>query len=106
MTPTDKRKTRRRRMEYPSSILGVGEPRHCVVRDVSVDGARIAVETSAELPEEFVLTLSTQGEPMRRCRVIWRTDDDPAGRRISPAAACGISRRFFRKRIYFFRSRG
>ncbi len=76
MTPDNKRKVRRCRMSYRGRILDGGAPRACILRDVSATGARIQVMTAAELPVEFVLALSAQGRPRRKCRVIWRNDKE------------------------------
>ncbi len=72
----DHRKARRRQLTYRAHIIarnGV-DLRSCTVRDVSARGARIMVETVAEIPEEFVLILSERGRPRRQCQVVWRDE--------------------------------
>jgi len=49
----------------------------CVVMDISVHGAKLAVESGHEIPEFFTLLLSAEGRVSHRCRVMWR-----AGRRL------------------------
>jgi hypothetical protein len=49
---------------------------NCVILDVSEYGARIMVEESgASLPKEIWLFLNPTGTRRRRCRVIWRSED-------------------------------
>ncbi len=76
MTNDDQRKARRRRISYRGRILDGGGPRACILCDVSATGARIRVMTAAELPDEFVLALSAQGIPRRKCRIIWRNEKE------------------------------
>ena len=51
---------------------GVGSlPRDCMVTDISERGARLYSEV--EMPEQFTLTLTGEGEQLlRECRVVWR----------------------------------
>jgi len=39
---------------------------------VSDTGARIVLDVNNELPDRFMLLLSHNGSPRRRCRVVWR----------------------------------
>jgi hypothetical protein len=68
------RKKPRRPFHYPARILtdGTTPPQKCTVADVSQTGARIVLEADGELPDRFILLLSRNGAPRRRCRVIWR----------------------------------
>ena len=50
---------------------GSGPATNCWLADISQTGARLAVASSANLPDEFTLALSA--EMRRRCRVVWRT---------------------------------
>jgi PilZ domain-containing protein len=70
---SERRKSRRLPMTFPSHIDLGAEKRACVVSDVSETGARIALDRAVELPEEFTLYLSS--EVPRRCRIVWRNDD-------------------------------
>ena len=47
----------------------------CTLWDISEAGVRINVDTPAGVPFEFFLVLSKDGKVRRRCRVIWRSDD-------------------------------
>ena len=51
---------------------GMGSlPRDCMVTDISDRGARLYCDV--EMPEQFTLSLSSEGGPyMRECRVVWR----------------------------------
>lgn len=72
----NRRKSIRRTIGYCAKILasdGAWE-RDCRVIDVSQTGAKLAIEGSAKLPQNFVLALSAQGLATRRCRVVWATD--------------------------------
>ena len=45
----------------------------CVVHNLSNTGARITAPNVATMPDEFILLLSSRGDRLRDCRVIWRT---------------------------------
>jgi hypothetical protein len=69
----DKRKAQRRQLRYTAWIsLGPKKLQGCVVADVSDVGARLGVENSKTVPNNFVLLLSASGKPKRKCRVVWR----------------------------------
>ena len=77
MQPAEKRKNLRRTVTYPAFLdLGDGAPaRPCKLRDASAEGAQLSVADPNSLPDEFILALSFDGAARRRCRVMWRTDD-------------------------------
>jgi len=64
-------------MRYTAWIgLGEGLPlRGCIVSDVSETGARLDVEQPQSVPEQFNLLLSGRGGIYRRCRIVWRSQD-------------------------------
>jgi hypothetical protein len=69
----DKRRAIRRAMRYNAVLILAGDAtRGCVLSDISETGARIDVDTAEELPDRFMLLLSGNGSPRRRCRVVWR----------------------------------
>ena len=43
----------------------------CIVRDISVNGARLALRTTAFIPDTFDLTFDA-ARTRRSCRVVWR----------------------------------
>ena len=48
----------------------------CALMDVSQSGARLAVLAIDLVPDEFLLTFSKSSDVSRRCKVIWRKDDE------------------------------
>jgi hypothetical protein len=46
-----------------------GKPRHCLITNISADGARLFTE-DAVVPEQFDLVIAENLE--RRCQVVWR----------------------------------
>jgi hypothetical protein len=68
------RKKPRRQFHHLAKIITDGnEPaRACTMSDVSHTGARLVLETDAELPNRFQLLLTGDGSARRRCRVVWR----------------------------------
>jgi hypothetical protein len=47
----------------------------CTLWDISGAGVRFTIETPSRVPFDFFLVLSKDGKDRRRCRVIWRSDD-------------------------------
>ena len=69
----EKRRAKRQPLRYTAWVALTAEQRHgCVVSDVSESGARIDVQDSTELPDHFVLMLTSNGSARRYCRVMWR----------------------------------
>jgi PilZ domain-containing protein len=60
----------------------------CTIRNLSDTGARIAVDGSAILPDEFDFTL-TRNDRAYRARLVWR-DADAAGLELCSAETSGI----------------
>ncbi len=81
----EQRQTPRQRVQCPAWIdLGDGsQVRSCTLWDVSEAGARISVEAPADVPREFFLVLSADGTVRRRCRVIWRSDEQIGARYLT-----------------------
>jgi hypothetical protein len=44
----------------------------CRLRNISVTGALLELAGETELPTSFLLSLSKNGEVVRRCNVVWR----------------------------------
>ena len=72
----EQRRSLREHVQFPAWIdIGDGsQPRNCTVLDVSEDGARIMLSSTAELPKEFWLVLTKDGTRRRHCRMVWRTE--------------------------------
>jgi hypothetical protein len=76
-TKADLRKHARKQFHWPATIIaGTESPRSCTVTDVSESGARLKIDKPDELPEKFILLLTTRGTARRLCRVIWRSKKD------------------------------
>lgn len=45
----------------------------CEVRDVSEGGALLVFSVADELPAQFVLALSRNGQVRRQCELVWQT---------------------------------
>lgn len=72
----DKRKSPRRAIRYTAwAKLPDGKLHGCALADISDTGARLDFENAAKIPDHFVLLLSARGTPRRKCRVIWRDDN-------------------------------
>jgi len=71
----ERRRSLRDQVQYSAWIeIGNGSlPRHCVVLDVSEEGARIMLASAATLPQEFSLVFTKYGRICRRCRMVWRS---------------------------------
>lgn len=71
---SDNRKARRQPLTCSSiAITANGVREQCRFADISETGARLKVEDSSKLPDQFILVLSERGKVMRRCDVIWRS---------------------------------
>ena len=61
-------------------------PLSCTLVDISEGGARIEVAAPGDLPEEFSLLLVEDLANMRRCRIVWRSDDEIGVNYLEPYA--------------------
>jgi len=69
----DKRRALRRPIRYSAWVALEGEQLHgCVLSDVSESGARIDIDETKTIPDQFVLLLASNGSARRKCRVMWR----------------------------------
>ena len=68
------RRKPRRNFHYNASVLldGASLPQRCAIADISETGARIVLANECELPERFILLLTSRGEARRHCRLVWR----------------------------------
>ena len=48
----------------------------CTLVDVSETGARLIIDDTNDVPEEFTVVISHSGTAARRCRLIWRGSAD------------------------------
>ncbi|KAA5601922.1 PilZ domain-containing protein [Blastochloris sulfoviridis] len=74
----ERRRTKRRRTFYRGTILHTGRSvsLDCTVRDVSVGGARLEVQTDAALPETFALAVPQLDFASRPVRIVWTRNRD------------------------------
>lgn len=69
----DKRKAVRRSIRYTAWIALDGKELHgCVLSDVSESGARIDIDDSKKIPDDFTLWLASNGSARRKCHVVRR----------------------------------
>jgi hypothetical protein len=52
--------------------------------DVSRGGAKLKLDRSIDLPEQFLISLSERGDVLRLCRLVWRTAGEIGVRFIEP----------------------
>jgi len=74
----DKERRRKRRQVLPDlEAVGVREGTFTStfrVVDISETGAKLEV-LSGEAPDEFTLAMSRRGGPVRKCRTVWRVNN-------------------------------
>jgi len=69
----DKRKAPRRPIRYTAWIeLGPDDLHGCVLSDISEHGARIDIDETKPVPDNFTLMLASNGSARRKCKVVWR----------------------------------
>lgn len=70
----DRRQKTRRLIDISAKLFtGLEAPVwDCVVMNISENGARIALDSVENIPEQFTLLLVSYGRTSRPCRVVWR----------------------------------
>lgn len=82
----NRRQARRYRAQHVAKIvLGPDSMISCMVRDISTGGARIALDSSMDLPDDFDLFIAAHDLQFHRVRLCWRRDDS-LGVSFVPAA--------------------
>ena len=71
----ERRRVRRTPVYKCAKISTNGSLRDCVVRDLSSLGARLALVSTAYIPDQIALTFD-QARTLRRCRVAWRSANE------------------------------
>jgi hypothetical protein len=76
MMRTENRRYVRRQVYIRAKLLAGREaaPLECAIVDISEGGARLNIDASQDLPQEFTLVLGRHGCPYRRCRIVWRKE--------------------------------
>jgi hypothetical protein len=76
-TGAENRKTARAPIGYGARLRtadGIKSLGSCTILDISEGGAKLLIEgVPADIPDEFILVLSSQAQTFRRCLVRWRT---------------------------------
>jgi hypothetical protein len=58
---------------FVRSIEGSKLLARCKILDLSEEGARLRLDCPADVPQRFLLVMSTDGRAFRRCQVKWRS---------------------------------
>jgi hypothetical protein len=87
----EQRRSIREHVHFPAwTEIGDGsQRRECTVLDVSEGGARIMVSSPATFPKEFWLVFSKDGTRRRRCRRIWRSNEQIGVTYLEPLQSDG-----------------
>jgi hypothetical protein len=92
----EKLEDQRQSPRYPLERLaklqppGDGQPRYCLVTDMSDGGVRLHGFGGAEIPDDFVLTIAGDGPAQDGIyRVIWRLGSDVGAKLIEATALAG-----------------
>ena len=79
----ERRKTLRKTFAHPAGLYHPDGKAicGCVMQDISDEGARLKIEpakgaASDEIPAEFILAITRSGNVIRRCKLIWRHDNE------------------------------
>lgn len=77
-TGPEKRGHKRQDLTYRAHVMSVDEVNSapCVVIDISEVGARLLVENSRIVQDEFILVLAGNRRVLRACKLVWRVDDE------------------------------
>jgi hypothetical protein len=71
----ERRKSFRVEWHSPATIYHGKMARPCIVSNFSNGGAKITGVMAATIPDEFALRLTSHDSRIRKCRVLWRSDD-------------------------------
>jgi len=80
------RRSSRRALKIPVLVVQENGERITQTQtiDVSEGGAKLKLDRSIDLPEQFLISLSERGEVQRLCRLVWRTAGEIGVRFIAP----------------------
>jgi hypothetical protein len=67
----EKRKYPRSEINEPGYVSSGGSVMHCVVVNISPEGAAIDVENPAFVPQRFRLVMANDSSIVHECRVAW-----------------------------------
>jgi hypothetical protein len=67
----EKRKYPRTEINEPGYVSSGGSVMHCVVLNISPEGAAIEVENPAFVPQRFLLVMANEPSIVHECRIAW-----------------------------------
>jgi hypothetical protein len=67
----DKRDSQRQHVLKAGTILFDGSGTDCLVREISLGGANLEVESQSAIPDSFDLVIDVE-RSNQRCHVVWR----------------------------------
>ena len=67
----EKRKHPRSEINEPGYVTSGGSVMHCIVVNISAEGAAIDVENAAFVPERFRLVMAKDSSIIHECRIAW-----------------------------------
>jgi hypothetical protein len=70
----EQRRQPRELVHIAAKINVDGSLRECLILDISINGARVAIEAPKDIPDRISICMTASGFPIHRCRVIWRSD--------------------------------
>jgi hypothetical protein len=71
----ERRKSFRVEWHSPATIYDGKLVGQCIVNNFSNGGAKITGVMAATIPNEFALRITSHDSRIRKCRVLWRSDD-------------------------------
>jgi hypothetical protein len=72
---SERRKSFRVEWHSPATIYQGKLARPCIVSNFSNGGAKITGVRAVTIPDEFALRITSHDSRIRKCRVLWRSDD-------------------------------
>jgi PilZ domain len=71
----ERRKSFRVEWNSPATIYDGKSARPCIVSNFSNGGAKITGVRASTIPDEFALRITSHDSRIRKCCVLWRSDD-------------------------------
>ena len=72
---SERRRNHRTEVQWCAKIAANQSLQGCVIRDISFLGARLALASAADLPNDFELAIH-QVHMQRSCSVVWRSETE------------------------------
>jgi hypothetical protein len=87
----EKRKYQRTEINEPGYVSSGGSVMHCVVVNISPEGAAIDVENPAFVPQRFRLVMANDSSIVHECRVAWIKQKRVGLTFIATAQSCSFT---------------